>query len=95
MEKVYIFNTPDVPGYDFIAGRCENICEELEGTNIEDVNESISVVFAKAQRIAAEEGYNCIVNFNPTPIPYSAGSKTWTLINANFTMGNVFNKNTI
>lgn len=91
MERVYIFNTPDVPGFKFIASRSETLCYEIQGTNLEDIKDMIDRAYADAQSLAYREGYNCIVNFNPQPVLYLAGRRfnACTFLAVSFTMGNI------
>lgn len=92
-ENVYVFTTPDVPGYKFVAARGENLIYDVEFPhNVDSINEAVRKAVQHAKKIAAHEGFNCIVNLNPEPIFHSSGTSNFLhcVINLNFTIGTLY-----
>lgn len=89
LDDVRTFNTQDVPGHKFVAARGESLVYEVEGFS--KVAPAITKIVRNAKYIAAKEGYNCIVNCNPDPKPYtSEAGGSFYVISLNFTMGTLY-----
>lgn len=93
-EDVYVYTTPDVPGWKFEAACCNNLCYlfnlyDYRGNNNKEaaIGQYIGKACEEAKAIAARQDFNCIVDFKPQ---ITLNGEGYCIVNVNFTIGTLY-----